>query len=78
MVERCNTDGPAEPELQRAVLTVTRLLQNPLGQVAPPGERGDLVCVSDGTSKVYLMPAEYDVATEADLRWLLAGRPLRD
>jgi hypothetical protein len=28
--------------------------------------------VSDGQSKVYLMPWEFDVADEQKLRWLLA------
>jgi ribosomal protein L9 len=55
-----------------AELTVVRLLQNPLGQQAPEGERGDLVRVSDGQSKVYLMPWEFDVADKQKLRWLLA------
>ena len=59
-----------------AELTVVRLLQNPLGQQAPEGERGDLVRVSDGQSKVYLMPWEFDAADEQKLRWLLArSRP---
>lgn len=59
-------DGTAD------ALTVVRLLQNPLGQPAPPGERGDLVRVSDGRARVYLLPGEYDRATPATLRWLLA------
>ena len=53
-------------------LTVVRLLQNPLGQQAPAGERGDLVRVSDGQSKVYLMPWEFDAADEQTLRLMLA------
>ena len=53
-------------------LTVVRLLQNPLGQQAPEGERGDLVRVSDGQSSVYLMPWEFDAADERTLRWMLA------
>ncbi|OLT14353.1 hypothetical protein BJF78_02665 [Pseudonocardia sp. CNS-139] len=53
-------------------LQVTRLLQNPLGQPAPEGERGDIVRISDGSVTVYLTPAEYDLATEAELRYLLA------
>ena len=56
----------------RPALTVTRLLQNPLGEPAPPGEPGDLVCVSDGRSKIYLMPGEYAAATEVELRRRLA------
>lgn len=53
-------------------LTVVRLLQNPLGAEAPAGQRGDLVRVSDGRARVYLLPGEFERATPADLRWLLA------
>jgi len=53
-------------------LSVVRLLQNPLGAVAPEGQRGDLVRVSDGTSTVYLMPWEFEAADDRELRWLLA------
>jgi|tagenome__1003787_1003787.scaffolds.fasta_scaffold15435395_1 hypothetical protein len=53
---------------------VRRLLQNPLGSPAPPGSRGDLVAVSDDTATIYLTPAEYDAATEDDLRYRLARR----
>ena len=53
-------------------LTVVRLLQNPLGQEAPAGERGDMVRVSDGRSRVYLLPGEFDRASATTLRWLLA------
>ena len=55
-----------------AELTVVRLLQNPLGQQAPEGERGDLVRVSDGQSRVYLTPWEFEAADERALRWMLA------
>jgi hypothetical protein len=55
-------------------LTVARLLQNPLGQEAPAGHRGDLVRVSDGRASLYLFPWEYDAADERRLRWLLARR----
>jgi hypothetical protein len=55
-----------------AELSVVRLLQNPLGQQAPEGERGDLVLVSDGHSKVYLMPWEFEAADERALRWMLS------
>ena len=55
-------------------LTVVRLLQNPLGEEAPAGQRGDLVRVSDGCSRVYLLPGEFDRASPADLRWMLARR----
>lgn len=63
-----------------AELEVTRLLQNPLGQVAPPGQRGDIVRVSDGRSTIYLDPAEYEKSTKTQLRAQLrkarAERPL--
>ena len=59
-----------------AELTVVRLLQNPLGQEAPEGERGDLVRVSDGKSKLYLMPWEFDAAYERTLRGMLAHQRL--
>jgi len=55
-------------------LVVTRLLQNPLGQPAPVGHRGDIVRVSDGTVAVYLTPLEFEAADEAQLRYLLARR----
>jgi hypothetical protein len=57
-------------------LVITRLLQSPLGQLAPPGAPGDIVQVSDGTTSVYLTPAEYDAADEAHLRYLLARERL--
>jgi hypothetical protein len=53
-------------------LTVVRLLQNPLGQEAPAGHRGDIVRVSDGRALLYLFPWEFEAADEARLRWLLA------
>jgi hypothetical protein len=53
-------------------LTVVRLLQNPLGEQAPPGERGDMVRVSDGESRVYLLAGEFDMASPTTLRWMLA------
>jgi hypothetical protein len=53
-------------------LRVVRLLQNPLGQEAPPGERGDLVRVSHGQVRMYLLPSEFDLASPAHLRWMLA------
>lgn len=58
-------------------LVVTRLLQNPLGQPAPPGERGDLVRVGDGIASIYLTPQEYDRASEVELRHLLAQAGVR-
>ena len=51
-----------------------RLLQNPMGHPAPPGARGDIVRISDGTATIYLTPAEYDRTTEAELRYLLARK----
>jgi len=54
-------------------LQVTRLLQNPLGDPAPEGERGDIVRVSDGTRTIYLTPREFDEATERQLRYRLAA-----
>lgn len=53
-------------------LEVTRLLQNPLGQVAPAGQRGDMVRVSDGVATIYLDPAEFDSESEDSLRAMLA------
>ena len=55
-------------------LTVVRLLQNPLGQEAPVGHRGDMVRVSDGRASIYLFPWEFEAAEEARLRWLLAKK----
>jgi hypothetical protein len=55
-----------------APLEVTRILQNPLGQIAPDGSPGDIVRVTDGTSTIYLTPRDYDDATEGGLRYLLA------
>jgi len=60
-----------------SALQVTRLLQNPLGQVAPDGVKGDIVRVSDGEKTIYLMPAEYSAATEDELQQLLAAAPRR-
>ena len=53
-------------------LTVTRLLQNPLGKEAPAGERGDMVLVSDGRARVYLLASEFDMVDTVTLRWMLA------
>lgn len=55
-------------------LRVTRLLQNPLGHVAPEGQRGDLVRVTDGRATVYLVPYEFEMATESRLRDMLAAK----
>jgi hypothetical protein len=57
-----------------ADLAVVRLLQNPLGQEAPDGQRGDIVRVTDGRASLYLFPWEFDGADEATLRWLLAQK----
>ncbi len=54
-------------------LQVTRLLQNPLGHLAPEGARGDIVRVSDGTHAIYLTPQEFDDASEQQLRYRLAA-----
>jgi hypothetical protein len=40
--------------------------------IAPAGEPGDIVRVTDGHAVLFLLPAEFDRATEADLRYLLA------
>ena len=58
-------------------LQVTRLLQNPLGQVAPEGIKGDIVRVSDGDKTIYLTPAECSASTEDELQELLVAAPLR-
>jgi hypothetical protein len=55
-----------------AALKVTRLLQNPLGHVAPAGQRGDIVRVSDGAATIYLDPSEFDLESEESLRTMLA------
>lgn len=57
-------------------LVITRLLQNPMGEPAPPGAAGDIVRVSDGSSTIYLAPREYEDASERHLRYLLAQNPL--
>ena len=59
--------------MNRPALEVTRLLQNPLGDPAPEGERGDIVRVSDGSRTIYLTPREFDEATEQQLRYRLAA-----
>jgi hypothetical protein len=58
-------------------MVVVRLLQNPLGQEALPGERGDIVRVSDGRTRMYLLPNEFDRTSTAALRWMLAREPGR-
>ena len=57
-------------------LVVVRLLQNPLGQEAPFGHRGDIVRVSDGRASLYLFPWEFETTDETRLRWLLAQQPI--
>ena len=54
-------------------LQVTRLLQNPLGHLAPEGARGGIVRVSDDTHAIYLTPQEFDDASEQQLRYRLAA-----
>lgn len=63
-----------ESALGMSDLTVARLLQNPLGQEAPVGHRGDIVRVSDGRASLYLLPWEFEAVDEARLRWLLAQK----
>ena len=65
------SDGTSPDEL-----TVVRLLQNPLGEEAPPGERGDMVRVSDGEARLYLLASEFDMISPATLRWMLARERL--
>lgn len=61
--------------VKMAELDVARLLQNPLGELAPPGARGDIVRVSDGRANVYLDPEDFERASEDDLRaQLVAAR----
>jgi hypothetical protein len=55
-----------------AELVVTRLMQNPLGQIAPAGHRGDMVRVSDGASTVYLLPADFEALDDDMVRTALA------
>jgi hypothetical protein len=55
-----------------AELVVTRLMQNPLGQIAPAGHRGDMVRVSDGASTVYLFPAEFEALDDDMVRTVLS------
>jgi hypothetical protein len=53
-------------------LEVTWLLQNPLGEPAPPGARGDIVRISDGLATIYLTPREFDSVNDEQLRYLVA------
>jgi hypothetical protein len=58
---------------------VTRLLQNPLGQIAPAGQCGDIVRVRNGWATIYLDPAEFARSSEGGLLRMLAEadpRPL--
>lgn len=55
-----------------AELTVVRLLQNPLGAVAPAGVRGDIVRVDDGVASIYLDPSAYEQASQGELWAMLA------
>jgi hypothetical protein len=59
-------------EVAMSELVVTRLLQNPLGQIAPSGHRGDMIRVSDGTAAVYLLPAEFEALDDEMLRTVLS------
>jgi hypothetical protein len=49
-------------------LVITRLMENPLGQIAPAGHRGDIIRVDDGVSRVYLLPAEFESLDDDMLR----------
>ncbi|HEY1967740.1 MAG TPA: hypothetical protein VGH89_07315 [Pseudonocardia sp.] len=60
-----------------AELVITRLMQNPLGQIAPAGHRGDIIRVSDGAATVYLLPAEFDALDDEQLRAKLSQAPYR-
>lgn len=55
-----------------AELTVVRLLQNPLGAVAPPGVRGDIVRIGDGVATIYLDPSVYEQTSQGELWAMLA------
>lgn len=56
---------------------VVRLLQNPLGELAPAGQRGDIVRVSNGWATIYLDPNEFDRLSEAGLQRMLAEADTR-
>jgi ribosomal protein L9 len=58
-------------------LRVTRLLANPLGDVAPAGQAGDMVRVTDGLATLYLDPTEFAGITEGALRRKLSQVPLQ-
>lgn len=51
---------------------ILRLVQNPLGQPAPPGQRGDIVRVSNEWSTIYLDPGEFERMSEAAIRRMLS------
>ena len=58
-------------------IRAVRLLQNPMGQAAPPGERGDFVRISDGEVSTYLTVHEFEAADQAALEWVLARDVVR-
>ena len=58
-------------------IQVVRLLQNPLGELAPAGQRGDIVRVRDGWATIYLDPNEFDRMSQAGLRRMLAEADTR-
>jgi hypothetical protein len=62
------------PAVDTPGLTTTRILQNPLGTLAPPGHPGDLVKITDGRASIYMEPRDYDRASPEHLRWLLAAK----
>jgi hypothetical protein len=56
---------------------VARLLQNPLGQPAPAGHRGDIVRVSNEWATIYLDPNEFERTSEAGLQRMLVQSDTR-
>jgi hypothetical protein len=55
-------------------LHITRLLLNPMGEPAPDGERGDMIRISDGTSTMYMDPADFEASDDRTIRYLLASQ----
>jgi len=53
-------------------IEIVRLSLTPLCHPAPSGSPGDVVRLSDGVTTCFLLPDDFDVASEADLRSLLA------
>lgn len=57
-------------------LEATRLLLTPICHRAPTSSPGDVVRVTDGTTTIYLEPADYDTADETQLRALIRARAM--